>query len=146
MWLINQDERKKFISSIIEEMATPFLDKNKRPDSFYWEYLFEFEIPEQLLSSISSSFLEIIRSQNENIKLLINKSDVTFSKVDKLFIEEKQIEFFEKNGIKQYRFQDFDDLIEKWHNKEDDSIHLHTFLGLTWRQYQKLLECKKIYN
>jgi len=149
MWLINQDERKKFISATIEEMATPFLDKSKRPDSFYWESLFEFEIPIKILTEISKGLGDLLKDTskvNNNVRSLINENHAVLNKVDENFIEEMKLSFFAANSIKQYTFDDFDDLIDEWHDKEDDGIPLHTFLGLTWAQYQKLFEFKKIYN
>lgn len=36
--------------------------------------------------------------------------------------------------------EEFDELVDAWHNAPEDGISLHTFLGMSWEEYAEWLQ------
>lgn len=51
-----------------------------------------------------------------------------------------------ENNVTSFKLDSYEDQIEVWHRKEEDSVSLHKFLGLTWRQYQILNQSGSVFN
>lgn len=118
-------ERNDFIKKSIYED----LNIQKSSEEFIWDEFFHFNH----LLSLEKKLKEIKRSDNIfNIrKSLIFKTDIKqIEKIKKAILQE--------NSVKIYSLSYFEDKIDQWHETKDSIQSLHSYLNLSWKQYQFL--------
>lgn len=130
--LNNAENRKNYIKKIIEQELIEQLSSN----DFEWQFFFD-----KYIINILSDKLSIIDSTNKVIPL--KKEPISLN--DIRYIEEIKNSIFKDYNIKLKTLKDFEDKIEIWHNKEEDNVSLHDFLGLNFKQYGLLMKYGQIY-
>lgn len=130
--LNNTENRKNYIKKIIEQELIEQLSSN----DFEWQFFFD-----KYIINILSDKLSIIDSTNKVIPL--KKEPISLN--DIRYIEEIKNSIFKEYNIKLKTLKDFEDKIEIWHNKEEDNVSLHDFLGLNFKQYGLLMKYGQIY-
>ncbi len=130
--LNNTENRKNYIKKIIEQELIEQLSSN----DFEWQFFFD-----KYIINILSDKLSIIDSTNKVIPL--KKEPISLN--DIRYIEEIKNSIFKEYNIKLKTLKDFEDKIEIGHNKEEDNVSLHDFLGLNFKQYGLLMKYGQIY-
>lgn len=130
----NSEERINKITALVYS----YLNEQKNLDTFSWEDFFDVDLPNKI-----RNFLKENSSISDTNVITMQQNICTNRDLELLSNIKNKI--LKENNVTSFKLNSYEEQIEVWHRKED-SVSLHKFLGLTWRQYQILNQSGSVFN
>lgn len=131
----NSEERINKITALVYS----YLNEQKNLDTFSWEDFFDVDLPNKI-----RNFLKENSSISDTNVITMQQNICTNRDLELLSNIKNKI--LKENNVTSFKLNSYEEQIEVWHRKEEDSVSLHKFLGLTWREYQILNQSGSVFN